>query len=478
MEAPLINYEYDNYRWINDFEFPVVVEAADADTYAINNTLIPQREEAPFAGYEDLLLDLIHVDPEYYRIDSVEWDTEPWTENGVVYRKATAKGSKLVADVVAYYEGVTVFESRRGYAVRSIYSLHEDSTIEQTEEPVDPIDQEKNLRWWEFLKRLGDMIINFIRNHPAISISIGLVILIFALILILHRLSKKKKEEKIKELQDFISRFSANASKSKQATSRKKALEKIQLDDIKPSSRKYPYIDFRPNREIGNDVLQVEGLTKTVDGVKILDNLSFTLGREDKVAFVGSNEQAITMLFKILTGEEEPDSGYYKWGVTTTQAYFPKDNTAEFDCDLTIADWLTQYSEIKDVTYVRGFLGRMLFAGEDGVKRVRVLSGGEKVRCLLSKMMISGANVLVLDEPTNHLDMESITALNNGLIKFPGVLLFTCHDHQFVQTTANRIMEILPNGALIDKMTTYDEYLASDEMARKRHVYTMTEEDN
>lgn len=196
VEAPLINYEYDNYRWINDFEFPVVVEAADADTYAINNTLIPQREEAPFAGYEDLLLDLIHVDPEYYRIDSVEWDTEPWTENGVVYRKATAKGSKLVADVVAYYEGVTVFESRRGYAVRSIYSLHEDSTIEQTEEPVDPIDQEKNLRWWEFLKRLGDMIINFIRNHPAISISIGLVILIFALILILHRLSKKKKEEK------------------------------------------------------------------------------------------------------------------------------------------------------------------------------------------------------------------------------------------------------------------------------------------
>ena len=289
--------------------------------------------------------------------------------------------------------------------------------------------------------------------------------------------ANKKKEEKIKELQDFISRFSANASKSKQATSRKKALEKIQLDDIKPSSRKYPYIDFRPNREIGNDVLQVEGLTKTVDGVKILDNLSFTLGREDKVAFVGSNEQAITMLFKILTGEEEPDSGYYKWGVTTTQAYFPKDNTAEFDCDLTIADWLTQYSEIKDVTYVRGFLGRMLFAGEDGVKRVRVLSGGEKVRCLLSKMMISGANVLVLDEPTNHLDMESITALNNGLIKFPGVLLFTCHDHQFVQTTANRIMEILPNGALIDKMTTYDEYLASDEMARKRQVYNAYGED-
>ena len=291
--------------------------------------------------------------------------------------------------------------------------------------------------------------------------------------------ANKKKEEKIKELQDFISRFSANASKSKQATSRKRALEKIQLDEIRPSSRKYPYIDFRPNREIGNDVLQVEGLTKTVDGVKILDNLSFTLGREDKVAFVGSNEQAITMLFKILTGEEEPDSGYYKWGVTTTQAYFPKDNTAEFDCDLTIADWLTQYSEIKDVTYVRGFLGRMLFSGEDGVKKLKVLSGGEKVRCLLSKMMISGANVLLLDEPTNHLDMESITALNNGLIKFPGVLLFTSRDHQIVQTTANRIMEIVPGGQLIDKITTYDEYLESDEMARKRQTYTVsTEEDD
>ena len=290
--------------------------------------------------------------------------------------------------------------------------------------------------------------------------------------------ANKKKEEKIKELQEFISRFSANASKSKQATSRKRALEKIQLDDMRPSSRKYPYIDFRPNREIGNEVLMVENLSKTIDGVKVLDNISFTLGHDDKVAFVGANEQAITTLFKILVGEMEPDEGNYKWGVTTSQAYFPKDNTAEFDNDLTITDWLTQYSEIKDATYVRGFLGRMLFPGEDGIKRVRVLSGGEKVRCLLSKMMISGANILILDEPTNHLDMESITALNNGLIKFPGVLLFTCHDHQFVQTTANRIMEILPNGALIDKMTTYDEYLASDEMARKRHVYTMTEEDN
>ena len=287
----------------------------------------------------------------------------------------------------------------------------------------------------------------------------------------------KKNEQKIKELQEFISRFSANASKSKQATSRKKALEKIQLDEIRPSSRKYPYIDFRPNREIGNEVLTVDGISKTIDGVKVLDNISFIVGHDDKIAFVGGNELAKTTLFKILAGEMEPDEGNYKWGVTTSQAYFPKDNTAEFDNDLTITDWLTQYSEIKDATYVRGFLGRMLFPGEDGIKRVRVLSGGEKVRCLLSKMMISGANILILDEPTNHLDMESITALNNGLIKFPGVILFTSHDHQFVQTTANRIMEILPNGTMIDKITTYDEYLASDEMAKKRHVFEINEED-
>ena len=289
--------------------------------------------------------------------------------------------------------------------------------------------------------------------------------------------ANKKKEEKIKELQDFIQRFSANASKSKQATSRKRALEKIELDEIKPSSRKYPYIDFRPNREIGNEVLTVEGISKTVDGVKVLDNVSFIVNRDDKIAFVGSNEIAKTTLFKILAGEMEPDEGNYKWGITTTQAYFPKDNTKDFDCDDTIADWLTQFSEIKDATYVRGFLGRMLFAGEDGIKKVRVLSGGEKVRVMLSKMMISGANVLILDEPTNHLDMESITALNNGLIKFPGVALFASHDHQFVQTTANRIMEII-NGQLIDKITTYDEYLESDEMARKRQVYNNDEVDN
>ena len=286
--------------------------------------------------------------------------------------------------------------------------------------------------------------------------------------------ANKKKEEKIKELQEFIQRFSANASKSKQATSRKKALEKIQLDEIRPSSRKYPYIDFRPEREIGNEVLTVENLSKTIDGVKVLDNISFILNREDKVALVGPNEQAKTVLFKILAGEMEPDEGSYKWGVTTTQAYFPKDNSAEFDNDDIIVDWLTQYSPVKDVTYVRGFLGRMLFAGDDGVKKVRVLSGGEKVRCMLSKMMISGANVLMFDEPTDHLDMESITALNNGMTKFPGVIIFSSRDHQIVQTTANRIMEIV-NGKLIDKITTYDEYLESDEMARKRQVFTLTE---
>ena len=290
--------------------------------------------------------------------------------------------------------------------------------------------------------------------------------------------ANKKKEEKIKELQEFISRFSANASKSKQATSRKRALEKIELDTLKPSSRKYPYIDFRPDREIGNEVLAVEGLTKTINGEKVLDNVSFILGHDDKVAFVGSNELAKTTLFKILAGEMEPDAGTYKWGVTTSLAYFPKDPGKEFDNDYTITEWLTGYSPVKDVTYVRGFLGRMLFAGEDGVKKVKVLSGGEKVRCLLSKMMISGANCLIFDEPTNHLDMESITALNNGLIKFPGVELFACRDHQVVETTANRIIEFLPNGTIIDKVTTYDEYLANDEMARKRTVFVADREDD
>ena len=289
--------------------------------------------------------------------------------------------------------------------------------------------------------------------------------------------ANKKKEEKIKELQDFIQRFSANASKSKQATSRKRALEKIELDDIKPSSRKYPYIDFRPQREIGNEVLTVEHLSKTIDGVKVLDDISFIINREDKVAFVGSNTAATTTLFKILAGEMEPDEGSYKWGVTTSNSYFPKDNTKDFSGDEIIVDWLMQFSPEKDVTYVRGFLGRMLFSGEEGVKKVKVLSGGEKVRVMLSKMMIMASNVLIMDEPTNHLDMESITALNNGLIKFPGVVLFTSQDHQFIQTIANRIMEITPNG-LIDKITTYDEYLDNDELARKRQILSVQDDED
>ena len=288
--------------------------------------------------------------------------------------------------------------------------------------------------------------------------------------------ANRKKEEKIKELQEFIQRFSANASKSKQATSRKRALEKIELDDIKPSSRQYPYIQFKPNREIGNDVLEVNNLTKTINGVKVLDNISFTLNRTDKVALVGPNELAKTVLMQILAGEMEPDSGDYKWGLTTSQSYFPKDNTKEFDSEDTIVEWLTQYSPDKDTQFVRGYLGRMLFKGDDGVKKVNVLSGGEKVRCMLSKMMISGSNVLILDEPTDHLDMEAISALNDGLKNFPGVIIFASRDHQVVETTANRIMEII-DGKLIDKLTTYDEYLASDEDIKKRFTYTVSEDD-
>ena len=281
--------------------------------------------------------------------------------------------------------------------------------------------------------------------------------------------ANKKKEEKIKELQEFIQRFSANASKSKQATSRKRALEKIELDTLRPSSRKYPYVDFKPDREIGNEVLTVTNLSKTIDGEKVLDNVSFTVGHDDKIAFVGSYGIAATTLFQILAGEMEPDEGDYKWGITTSNSYFPKDNTAYFDSNDTIVDWLMPFSPEKDATYVRGFLGRMLFKGDDGLKKVNVLSGGEKVRVMLSKMMMLGSNVLLMDEPTNHLDMESITSVNNGLIKFPGVVLFTSQDHQFIQTIANRIIEFTPNG-MIDKVTTYDEYLDSDEMARKRQA--------
>ncbi len=277
--------------------------------------------------------------------------------------------------------------------------------------------------------------------------------------------ANKKKEEKIKELQSFIARFSANASKSKQATSRKKLLDKITLDDIRPSSRKYPYVHFTPDREIGNDLLRVEELSKTIDGVKVLDNISFTMNKDDKIALVGHNELAKSTLFKILAGEMEPDSGTYKWGVTTSQSYFPKDNTSYFENgELTLVDWLRQYSpNDQSESFLRGFLGRMLFSGEEVMKKANVLSGGEKVRCMLSKMMLSGANVLLLDEPTNHLDLESITAVNNGLIRFKGSMIFASHDHQFIQTIANRIIEITPNG-IIDKEMTYDEYLENDEI--------------
>jgi ATPase subunit of ABC transporter with duplicated ATPase domains len=290
--------------------------------------------------------------------------------------------------------------------------------------------------------------------------------------------ANKKKEERIKELQEFIQRFSANASKSKQATARKRALEKIELDDIKPSSRRYPFIDFRPLREIGNEVLEVKNVSKTIEGVKVLDDVSFILKKTDKVAFVGSDTIATTVLFQILAGELEPDEGSIKWGVTTIQSYFPKDNTELFKGEEQIVDWLMPFSQEKDVTYVRGYLGRMLFAGEDGVKKVNVLSGGERVRVMLSKMMLQGANVLLMDEPTNHLDMESITALNNGLIKFPGVVIFTSQDHQFIQTIANRIMEIY-KGKLIDKISTYDDYLESDlEAVKRQNLSLQTGEDN
>ncbi|MEH7380680.1 ATP-binding cassette domain-containing protein [Bacillus sp. JJ1533] len=280
--------------------------------------------------------------------------------------------------------------------------------------------------------------------------------------------ANRKKEEKIKELQAFIARFSANASKSKQATSRKKLLDKISLDDIKPSSRRYPFVGFTPEREIGNDLLRVEGLTKTIDGVKVLDNVSFIMNKGDKVAFVGKSEIAITTLFKILMGEMEADSGTFKWGITTSQAYFPKDNTKYFEGnEPTLVDWLRQFSpNDQSESFLRGFLGRMLFSGEEVLKKPSVLSGGEKVRCMLSKMMLSGSNVLLLDDPTNHLDLESITALNNGLIAFKGSILFTSHDHQFVQTIANRIIEITPNG-LVDKQMTYDEYLENAELQKQ-----------
>ncbi|GAB6421788.1 ATP-binding cassette domain-containing protein [Bacillus luti] len=280
--------------------------------------------------------------------------------------------------------------------------------------------------------------------------------------------ANKKKEEKVKELQNFIARFSSNASKAKQATSRKKLLDKITLDDIRPSSRRYPFVGFTPEREVGNDLLTVEGLSKTIDGEKVLDNVYFTLNKGDKVAFIGRNDIAMTTLFKILMGEMEPDSGSFKWGVTTSQSYFPRDNSKYFEnSDFNLVEWLRQFSpQDESESFLRGFLGRMLFSGEEVKKNVSVLSGGEKVRCMLSKMMLSGANVITLDDPTNHLDLESITALNNGLIAFKGTMLFTSHDHQFVQTIANRIIEVTPNG-VIDKEATYDEFLENEELQKQ-----------
>lgn len=292
----------------------------------------------------------------------------------------------------------------------------------------------------------------------------------------LQRDANKKKEEKIKELQAFIQRFSANASKSKQATSRKKQLDKITLDDLRPSNRKYPFLHFKGEREAGKQLLTVDALTKSLEGEKVLDNVSFVVNKGDKIAFVGPNGLPKTTFFQVVMGELEADSGEYSWGVTTTQAYFPKDNSKYFDgVDLNLVEWLRQYSNDQDETFLRGFLGRMLFSGEEALKKASVLSGGEKVRCMLAKMMLNGANVLLFDEPTNHLDLESITALNNGLIDFDGTILFTSHDHQFIQTIANRIIEITPNG-VIDRVMTYDEYLESEEIQNLRKSMYPAEE--
>ena len=283
----------------------------------------------------------------------------------------------------------------------------------------------------------------------------------------LIRNQNKKLEQKRKELQDFIARFSANASKSKQATSRKKQLEKLQFEDMQVSNRKYPYIEFKPEREAGNNMLKVENLSKTIDGEKVLNNISFTVNTGDKVVILSNNDIAKTTLFQILAGEMEPDSGSYEWGMTTSQSYFPKDNSKYFEnVDLSLIDWMRQFSTDQHEEYVRGFLGRMLFSGEEARKMAKVLSGGEKVRCMLSKMMLSGANVLLLDNPTDHLDLESITSLNKSLIRFPGTVLFTTHDHEFIQTVANKIIEITPNG-ILEKEMEYDDYI-NDENVQQR----------
>lgn len=354
------------------------------------------------------------------------------------------------------------------------------------DEPTNHLDF-KSIRWLEnFLMNLDDSTIiivshdrhflNQVCTHMA-DVDFGKIQLFTGnydfwyessqLALKLMKDQNKKAQEKIKELQDFIARFSSNASKAKQATSRKKQLEKLSIEEIRPSSRRYPFVGFSPEREIGNELLEVEGLTKTVNGVKILDNVSFRLGRDDKVVFLSKNEQAVSMLLKIIAGEEEADSGTYKWGVTTSVSYLPKDNGKYFDgVNLNLIDWLRQYSTEQAETFIRGFLGRMLFSGDEVLKSASVLSGGEKVRCMLSRMMINNSNVLVMDDPTNHLDLESITALNEGLIKFSGAMLFASHDHQFISTIANRVIEITPKG-VVDRLTSFDEYLDNDELQEK-----------
>lgn len=351
------------------------------------------------------------------------------------------------------------------------------------DEPTNHLDF-KSIRWLEnFLMNLDDSTIiivshdrhflNQVCTHMA-DVDFGKIQLFTGnydfwyessqLALKLMKDQNKKAQEKIKELQEFIARFSSNASKAKQATSRKKQLDKLSIEEIRPSSRRYPFVGFNPEREIGNELLEVENLTKTVNGVKILDNISFRLGREDKVVFLSKNEQAVTMLLKIIAGEQEPDSGTYKWGVTTSVSYLPKDNSKYFDgVEMNLIDWLRQYSTEQAETFIRGFLGRMLFSGDEVLKSASVLSGGEKVRCMLSRMMINNSNVLVMDDPTNHLDLESITALNEGLIKFSGAMLFSSHDHQFISTIANRVIEITPKG-VVDRLTSFDEYLENDEL--------------
>ncbi len=354
------------------------------------------------------------------------------------------------------------------------------------DEPTNHLDF-KSIRWLEnFLMNLDDSTIiivshdrhflNQVCTHMA-DVDFGKIQLFTGnydfwyessqLALKLMKDQNKKTQEKIKELQDFIARFSSNASKAKQATSRKKQLDKLSIEEIRPSSRRYPFVGFNPEREIGNELLEVENLTKTVNGVKILDNVSFRLGREDKVVFLSKNEQAVTMLLKIIAGEEEADSGTYKWGVTTAVSYLPKDNSKYFDgVNLNLIDWLRQYSTEQAETFIRGFLGRMLFSGDEVLKSASVLSGGEKVRCMLSRMMINNSNVLVMDDPTNHLDLESITALNEGLIKFSGAMLFSSHDHQFISTIANRVIELTPKG-VVDRLMSFDEYLENEELQEK-----------